>query len=83
MFNQAALEVLKEDLIKFRNAIKKIRSSPQSFMKFKELQIDSDLKPILDCPARWNSSADMLERILKLKNLMIAFSSIFNSGKKT
>jgi len=79
---QAALVVLKDDLIKLRNAIKKIRSSPQSYMKFKELQNNSDLKPILDCPTRWNSTADMLERALKLKDSLIAFSSIFDSGKK-
>jgi hypothetical protein len=37
---QAALDVLKNDLIKIRTGIKKIRSSPQSYMRFKELQLE-------------------------------------------
>jgi hypothetical protein len=78
---QAALEVLKEDLIKLRSAIKKIRCSPQSFMKFRELQNGTGLKPILDCPTRWNSTADMLERALKLRDCLVAFSSIFDATK--
>jgi hypothetical protein len=79
---QAALNVLRDDFASLRLVIKKVRSSPQYFMKFKELQIGTDLKPILDVPTRWNSTADMLERALKLKDPLIAFSSIFDSGKK-
>lgn len=79
---QGAINVLKDDLTSLRLVIKKIRSSPQYFGKFKELQNGTDLKPILDVPTRWNSTADMLERALKLKDSLVAFSSVFDSGKK-
>jgi len=79
---QTALDVLKDDLIKLRNGIKKIRSSPQSFLKFKELQCGMNLKPILDCPTRWSSTADMLERALKLKVPIISYLAVVDSAKK-
>ena len=79
---QSALNILKDALASLRLVIKEIRSSPQYFAKFKELQNGTNLKPILDVPTRWNSTADMLERALKLKDSLIAFSSVFDSGKK-
>ena len=79
---QAALDILKDEFASLRRVIRKVRSSPQSFLKFKELQNDMPLKPILDVPTRWNSTADMLDRALKLKDSLVAFSSIFDSGKK-
>ena len=84
---QAALTVLKDELASLRLVIKKVRSSPQSFQKFKELQVtllqnEMPLKPILDVPTRWNSTAEMLDRALKLKSALVAFCSIFDSGKK-
>ena len=79
---QAALSVLKDELAGLRLVIKKVRSSPQFFLIFKELQYDMSLKPILNVPTRWNSTADMLERALKLKDSLIAFYSLFDSGKK-
>jgi len=50
-------------------------------MKLRELQNGTGLKPILDCPTRWNSTADMLERALKLRDCLVAFSSIFDATK--
>ena len=67
----AALNVLAKDLEMLRNLIKKIRSSPLSEEKFKTFQVDTTLKPILDVPTRWNSTADMLERALVLKVLLL------------
>lgn len=79
---QVALDVLKNDLIKLRIGIKRIRSSPQSFLKFKELQYGMNLKPILDCPTRWSSTADMLERAIKLKAPIISYLAVVDSVKK-
>ena len=49
---QAALDILNDELASLRRVIRKIRSSPQSFLKFKELQKDMPLKPILDVQTR-------------------------------
>jgi hypothetical protein len=68
---QAALNVLGEDLQTL--LIKKIRSSPLSEEKFKSFQVDTTLKPILDVATRWNSTADMLDRALILKEALISF----------
>lgn len=79
---QAALAVIKQDLERLRIGIKKIRSSHQSFDKFRSLSL-IDLKPILDVPTRWNSTADMLDRALKLKDGLIAFFCSYDSSKKS
>ena len=76
------MSVIKVDLEKLRFGIKKIRSSPQSYVKFRTLS-QVDLKPILDVPTRWNSTADMLERALKLKDGLIGFFCSYDSVKKS
>ena len=78
---QAALSVLAEDLEMLRNLIKKIRSTPLSEEKFKTFQVGSTLKPILDVATRWNSTADMLERALILKEALIGFCCYYQSTK--
>lgn len=56
--SQRALDIIKEDLMQLRAGIRKIRSSPQLFLQFKETQTrfrkenDTLLKPILDMPVR-------------------------------
>ena len=75
---QAALSVIKVDLERLRIGIKKIRSSPQSNAKFKTMS-QSDLTPILDVPTRWNSTADMLQRALELKDGLIAYFCSYDS----
>lgn len=77
---QAGLDVLKDDLVKLRTGIKKIRSSPQSYSRFKGFQQSNcTLKPILDVPTRWNSTADMLKRAMELKVGFIAYFCDFDS----
>lgn len=74
---QDALAVIKVELKVVRKIIKKIRNSPQMTKKFEAIQVQSgSLNPIaliLDCKTRWNSTASMLERILRLKQPVINF----------
>ena len=70
---QCALDVLKAELKKLREGINKIKSTPQQFEKFEECQNELHLSPILDCVTRWNSTADMIERALKLKEPIIRY----------
>ena len=74
---QDALAVIEVELKVVRKIIKKIRSSPQMTKKFEAIQEHSGLlNPIaliLDCKTRWNSTATMLQRILRLKQPVINF----------
>jgi hypothetical protein len=84
---QDALAVIKDDLKVVRKIIKKIRKSPQMAMKFEAIQVQSgSLNPItliLDCKTRWNSTATMLERILRLKQPVINFLVIHGKDLTT
>ncbi|KAM7280968.1 zinc finger BED domain-containing protein 4-like [Ixodes scapularis] len=54
-------------LDKCRAICKKLRV-PTTMMLVKKLNLK---KPILDCPTRWNSTCDMLERLIELKHFCI------------
>ncbi|KAG0442307.1 hypothetical protein HPB47_015738 [Ixodes persulcatus] len=54
-------------LDKCRAICKKLRV-PTAMMLVKKLNLK---KPILDCPTRWNSTCDMLERLIELKPFCI------------
>ncbi|KAM7282286.1 zinc finger BED domain-containing protein 4-like [Ixodes scapularis] len=54
-------------LDKCRAICKKLRV-PTTMMLVKKLNLK---KPILDCPTRWNSTCDMLERLIELKPFCI------------
>ena len=65
-----ALKEIKSPLEKLRKIIKTIRASPQRHEKFKEICTVARVKyrkPILDVVTRWNSSQNMLEIALLLK----------------
>ncbi|GES82755.1 zinc finger BED domain-containing protein RICESLEEPER 2-like [Rhizophagus clarus] len=67
---QNALNLLKSNLSQLRQLIIKIQHSPQRLEKLSancRLYNIDDLKPIQDVPTRWNSTYDMIERALKLK----------------
>ena len=66
---QAALHLISADLNHLRTGIRKISSSPQSLSKFEELRgMNINLRPKLDCKTKWNSTYDMLDVALKLKD---------------
>ena len=56
-------------LCKTRQFVKRILDSPLLLNKLKKNQDDSNiaLKPILDCPTRWNSTFEMLKRFVQLE----------------
>lgn len=59
-------------LSRLRSLIKKIRNSEIVKNKYKgaceTAGIDSTINPVLDCPTRWNSTFQMLEVALKVRN---------------
>jgi hypothetical protein len=82
----AALDVIKEELILLRRIIRSIRSGPQSFLRFREINDivkTADLKPILDVPTRWNSTYDMMDRALKLEKSIQMYASQHDSNLTT
>ena len=78
---QAALSVISDDLTQLRRGIKKIKSSPQALVKFEEFQLQRGIKKArkakLDVKTRWNSTADMLEAALDLKEILISYFALY------
>ncbi len=60
-----------EKLYQLRRVVNSIRSSGQRRERFENICINESkidhLELIIDCPTRWNSSCDMIERALKMK----------------
>jgi hypothetical protein len=82
----AALDVIKEELSLLRRIIRIIRSGPQSFLRFREINDIvkiADLKPILDVLTRWNSTYDMMDRALKLEKSIQMYVSQYDSNLTT
>ena len=59
-----------------RNVIKHILSSSKLIQDLRTTQTDraKPLELILDCPTRWNSTFDMLERMITLKSSLLKLS---------
>ncbi len=74
---QDALAVISVQLKIVRKIFNKIRNSPQMAKKFEHIQVQcGSLHPIaliLDCKTRWNSTALMLEQVIRLKQPVISF----------
>ncbi|MDW3612733.1 MAG: hypothetical protein QOK90_11435 [Nitrososphaeraceae archaeon] len=67
---QYALKELKCEIDRIRNIIIKCCSSPQRRQKFKEISNLNGIKnlsPILDISTHWNSTYEMIKRVLDLK----------------
>jgi len=69
---------MKDAICSIREAIKAIRGSSKLELKLEQyakLNEEADRKLILDCQIRWNSTFDMLQVALKLKNSLTQLSS--------
>ena len=72
---QAALSVISKELEGLRLCVKKMRASTQLMEEFRSLSCNQkQLKPMLDVCTRWNSTCDMIERSLKLKEAFTIFA---------
>ena len=69
-----------QTLEKVRNLVKCISNSSKMIQDLRIYQNDrpKPLEVVLDCPTRWNSTYNMLERILELKNSILILS-IYNN----
>lgn len=71
---QASLNEITEVRGKVKAIVEVFKKSPQAFQKLNNVQKQMDC-PVLtvkqDCPTRWNSTVDMLERILKIKEPLL------------
>jgi hypothetical protein len=63
-------------LAKLRFIIKYIADSPQRTYKFREIQDSEPLNLKLDTPTRWNSTFDMLDRAIILKESIQKFCNL-------
>ncbi|CAG8834972.1 1455_t:CDS:2, partial [Gigaspora margarita] len=75
---QAALDHIKEDVSKIRELNSAIRATPQRTELFENTCNACRIKfikPILDCPTRWNSTFDMVKNGLLLKSALNTLTS--------
>jgi len=82
---KAFLKLEEESISNLRNMVRKIRLSPKKLDRLRELCNNFKIKfvkPILDVPIRWNSTFDMLERAILLKNPIQIMLSEMNSERK-
>ena len=68
--------VLKQSISKIRDACKLVRGSSKLAQKMKQytaINNENDIKIILDCEIRWNSTYDMLKVAFQLKKSITTF----------
>ncbi|XP_050547873.1 zinc finger BED domain-containing protein 4-like [Daktulosphaira vitifoliae] len=80
---QNSLEIIEPVITKIKNIVSYFKRSSHALAKLEEYQKQTG-SPILklkqDCPTRWNSCYDMLERVLKLREPITATLAILNSN---
>ena len=70
--------LMKNSILAVRNAIKDVRGSSKLEYKLKQyahVNEEPDIKLILDCEIRWNSTFDMLQVALKLRKSLTELAS--------
>lgn len=80
---QDSLKSIEPQLRKDKTIVEYFKRSSSALAKLREMQIQLNcpgLKLKQDCPTRWNSTYDMLERILLLKNAVVSTLAIGNPG---
>ena len=81
VLNLAAQQIMKEQdarIERLRNLMKEFRLSPLKKKSLQELFESLEMEgkfvtPIMDSPTRWNSTFDMIERPLRLKQCIISY----------
>lgn len=80
---QSGLSVIEEILLKVKNIVSHFKRNSHTLAKLQDFQKQTG-SPILklkqDCPTRWNSTYDMLDRVLKIKEPIIATLAVLNNA---
>lgn len=83
---QSGLEEMKSILNKVKAIVEYFKRSTYALSRLNEIQTRggySVLKLKQDCPTRWNSTYDMVDRILKIKEPVLSTLAIINNDLNT
>lgn len=84
MLTQSSLNCIEPILNKVKSIVQYFKKSSHALVKLHEFQKQAGsptLKLKQDCPTRWNSSYDMIDRILSIKDPIIATLAILNNSE--
>lgn len=79
---QNSLELIAETRSKVRSVVEHFKRSPQALEKLHNIQRQlgySILTPKQECPTRWNSTFEMFQRLLSMKEPLQSAMAILNS----
>lgn len=79
---QSSLKCIESTLIKIKNIVQYFKKSSHALAKLNEYQKQNGspvLKLVQDCPTRWNSTYDMINRIITIKDPIIATIAVLGS----
>lgn len=79
---QSGLEAVKPTITKVKTIVEYFKRSSYALTRLIEIQKQggySVLKLKQDCPTRWNSTYDMIDRILKIKDPVVSKLAIINN----
>lgn len=83
---QASLEPISETRAKVKSVVEFFKRSPQALEKLHNIQKQMDspvLTPKQDCPTRWNSTYEMFDRLLKIKEPLQSTLAILSVDLQT
>lgn len=81
---QTSLKSIEPTIIKVKTIVKFFKKSSHALGKLQDFQKQTGLPQLklkLDCPTRWNSTYDMFDRILSIKESIIATLAVLGNSE--